>query len=94
MEWAKEVNFGKLDYTKCWYAFTFLFSYPVEALIDKGAEISIVSKCIYNDLDPHKRPTLVPLNIKFRGIGGTQARRGWGIFPLLLGDEIVKTKGM
>ena len=92
MESAKEVNFGKLDYSKCWYAFTFIGSCPVEALIDSGAEISIVSKRIYDDLDSHEKPALVPSKIKFRGIGGTQASLGWGIFPILLGNEIVKTK--
>ena len=74
--------------SKCWFMTCWFGNVPVEALVDTGAEASVISSRMFRQLDLKSHSKLIPSNTQFRGIGGDQRSLGTALFQFLAGDKI------
>ena len=64
---------------------------PIEALIDTGAETSVISHRMLRQLGTGSHSTLLPSMTQFRGIGGNQKSLGTALFQYTIGEKQMST---
>ena len=85
-------DIAAVAFSECWYATIWVGDILVEALVDSGAEMSLLSSDIYEQLANLPDYNLQPTNTCFLGIGGSQYSLGlsarlitkWQINALML----------
>ena len=76
-------------YSDCWYATIRINDIELEALVDSGAEKSLLSLDVFNIINHEGRYSIHPSAVKFRGIGGAQASLGICSVDLTIGERVI-----
>ena len=83
---------GNMDkVSKCWFLTCMFDDVPIEALIDTGAETSVISHRMLRQLGTGSHSTLLPSMTQFRGIGGNQKSLGTALFQYTIGEKQMST---
>jgi len=69
-------DISAVTFSECWYAQIQIGDILVDALVDSGAEMSLLSTDIYQQLPDIQDYELRATNTRFRGIGGAQQSLG------------------
>ena len=86
-----EYDISHVVYSECWYANVKIGGVIVEALIDSGAEMSLLSTEVYNQLSEDGGYDTKPSAVRFRGIGGAQPSLGTCMVDLTFGGNTLNT---
>ena len=78
---------GNYQPSKCWYVTCWFGNGPVEALIDSGAEASLMSSRIFKTLEPSVYSCFMPDCATFWGISGQQQSQGLADFTFSIGSQ-------
>ena len=78
--------------TNCWYTTCWFEDVPIEALVDTGAEASVISSRMLKQLGTKCHSTTQPSTTQFRGIGGDQRSLGTAYFSYTIGNRKMVTK--
>ena len=77
--------------SKCWFLTCIFDDVPIEALVDTGAETSVISHRMLRQLGTGSHSTLLPSMTQFRGIGGNQKSLGTADFNYTIGKKQMST---
>ena len=82
-------NIAKVSH--CWFTTCWFDNVPVEALVDTGAEASVIASRMFKQLSASCHSRTSPSLTQFRGIGGDQRSLGTAEFSYLIGDKKMHT---
>ena len=78
--------------SNCWFTTCWFKDVPIEALVDTGAEASVISSRMLKQLGTDTHSTTLPSVTQFRGIGGDQMSLGTAHFYYAIGNKEMVTK--
>ena len=73
--------------SNCWFITCWFDDVPVEALVDTGAEASVISSRMLRQLGTKAHSSMLPSMTQFRGIGGDQRSLGTADFYYTIGTK-------
>ena len=90
---SSNINMGNIaQVNNCWYTTCWFEDVPIEALVDTGAEASVISSRMLRQLGTKCHSTTIPSMTQFRGIGGNQRSLGTAYFCYTIGHKKMVTK--
>ena len=77
--------------SNCWFVTCMFDDVPIEALVDTGAETSVISHRMLRQLGTESHSSMLPSMTQFRGIGGNQRSLGTAEFYYTIGKKEMST---
>ena len=77
--------------SNCWFTTCWFDNIPIEALVDTGAEASVIASRAYRLLGRNHHSQILPSMTQFRGIGGSQGSLGTANFEYTIGNKEMVT---
>ena len=77
--------------SNCWFTTCWFDNIPIEALVDTGAEASVIASRAYRQLGRNHHSQILPSMVQFRGIGGDQGSLGTAKFKYTIGNKDMVT---